>query len=65
MSPLLHLKYPGIPLHLIRRGNTRNTWFHADDDYLFDLARLADTGKSESVSLHAYHLHALFSLAAT
>ena len=29
---------PGVPLHLIQRGNNRQACFFADDDYRFYLA---------------------------
>ena len=55
---------PGVPCHLISRGNNRNACFYADDDYLFYLECLADACKRYQVALHAYvlmtnHVHHL------
>jgi putative transposase len=32
---------PGVPLHVIQRGNNRQACFFADDDYRFYLAQLS------------------------
>jgi hypothetical protein len=32
---------PGVPLHIIQRGNNRQPCFHADGDYRFYLSRMA------------------------
>ena len=31
------LLLPGVPLHLIQRGNNRSACFYAEEDYLFYL----------------------------
>lgn len=31
---------PGVPLHLIQRGNNRSACFYAEEDYLFYLDNL-------------------------
>ncbi len=36
------LALPGVPLHLIQRGNNRQACFFADEDYRFYLDWLAE-----------------------
>lgn len=36
------LTVPGVPLHLIQRGNNRLRCFHGPDDYRFFLVWLED-----------------------
>jgi putative transposase len=37
MPRRLRLIHPGIPLHIIQRGNNRQACFFADEDYHFYL----------------------------
>ena len=55
---------PGIPLHIIQRGNNRQSCFFADEDYLFYLDGLKEYAQSTGCSIHAYvlmtnHVHLL------
>ena len=55
---------PGVPLHIIQRGNNRQPCFFADDDYLFYLEWLKEYSQSTGCSIHAYvlmtnHVHLL------
>ncbi|MDW7774225.1 MAG: transposase [Desulfobulbaceae bacterium] len=55
---------PGIPHHLIQRGNNRQSCFFADEDYLFYLDWLGDYAKSTGCLIHAFvlmtnHVHLL------
>ena len=56
---------PGIPCHVISRGNNRDACFYSDDDYQFYLECLDDACRKYQVALHAYvlmtnHVHLLF-----
>lgn len=55
---------PGVPLHIIQRGNNRQACFFAEDDYLFYLDWLAEYTKSTGCLIHAFvlmtnHVHLL------
>jgi len=55
---------PGIPAHVVQRGNNRSVCFFSDDDYLFYLELLRQGLKRFGVQLHAYvlmtnHVHLL------
>lgn len=55
---------PGIPAHIVQRGNNREPCFFAEDDYRFYLDRLGSALKRYRVQLHAYvlmtnHVHLL------
>ena len=55
---------PGVPLHIIQRGNNRQACFFAEEDYLFYLDWLEEYGKSTECSVHSYvlmtnHVHLL------
>lgn len=58
------LIFPGIPLHIIQRGNNRQACFFADDDYLFYLDWLHEYAKRAGCTIHAFvlmtsHVHIL------
>ncbi len=58
------LALPGIPLHLIQRGNNRQACFFADEDYRFYLEWLAEHANRTGCHVHAYvlmtnHVHLL------
>lgn len=60
------LQLPGIPLHIIQRGNNRQACFFADDDYRFYLDWLKQYADREGCRVHAYvlmtnHVHLLLS----
>ena len=55
---------PGIPLHIIQRGNNRQACFYADEDYLAYLEWLGEYAKKSRCTVHAYvlmtnHVHLL------
>ncbi|OHC64365.1 MAG: transposase [Rhodocyclales bacterium GWA2_65_19] len=60
------LALPGVPLHLIQRGNNRQTCFFADEDYRFYLDWLTEHAGKTGCHIHAYvlmtnHVHLLVS----
>jgi putative transposase len=61
-KPRMYL--PGIPCHVIQRGNNRDACFFAEQDYLFYLDCLQDACRRYQVTVHAYvlmtnHVHLL------
>ncbi|WP_448875113.1 transposase [Desulfobulbus propionicus] len=55
---------PGVPLHIIQRGNNRQPCFHADGDYRFYLEWLREYSLMSGCAIHAYvlmtnHVHLL------
>ncbi len=55
---------PGVPLHLIQRGNNRQACFFEEDDYRFYLEWLITYAKDAGCAVHAYvlmtnHVHLL------
>ena len=55
---------PGIPWHIIQRGNNRSACFYTDDDYRKYLATLKEQAKKYDCLIHAYclmtnHVHLL------
>jgi len=55
---------PGVPVHLIQRGNNRSACFYADEDYRFYLAHLTEQAAKHGCAIHAYclmtnHVHLL------
>jgi putative transposase len=55
---------PGIPAHIIQRGNNRQPCFFAEDDYLFYLEWLQEYSAEAGCLVHAYvlmtnHVHLL------
>ena len=55
---------PGIPQHIIQRGNNRAPCFFAEDDYLRYLEVLEESAEKNGVAIHAYvlmtnHVHLL------
>ncbi len=58
------LSVPGIPWHIIQRGNNRSACFYSDEDYQFYLERLKELAEKFSCDIHAYvlmtnHVHLL------
>ena len=61
-EPRMYL--PGIPCHVIQRGNNREATFFAEHDYQFYLECLQDAAQRYQVKVHAYvlmtnHVHIL------
>lgn len=57
---------PGVPLHIIQRGNNRQACFFADEDYRFYLEWLAEYATKTGCQIYAYvlmtnHVHLLLS----
>ena len=55
---------PGVPYHLVQRGNNREVCFFAEDDYRLYLGLLKDYSQRYGVAVHAYvlmtnHIHLL------
>jgi putative transposase len=55
---------PGLPLHVIQRGNNRSATFRHGDDHAFYIACLAHAARRHGVAIHAYvlmtnHVHLL------
>ncbi len=55
---------PGVPLHIIQRGNNRQPCFFTDEDYQHYLEWLKEYSKSTGCSIHAFvlmtnHVHLL------
>jgi putative transposase len=55
---------PGIPLHIVQRGNNRQSIFFAKRDYIRFLDDLQDAATRYKCNLHAYvlmtnHVHLL------
>lgn len=55
---------PGVPVHLIQRGNNRSACFYAGEDYLFYLDHLNEQAAKHACQIHAYclmtnHVHLL------
>ena len=58
------LDQPGLPQHVIQRGNNRGACFFADDDYYHYLHWLRKAAGDHGVAIHAYvlmtnHVHIL------
>ena len=58
------LSLPGIPWHIIQRGNNRSVCFHAEEDYQFYLHYLKEFADKFDCAVHAYvlmtnHIHLL------
>jgi len=61
-KPRMYL--PGVPAHLVQRGNNRGACFFGDDDYRYYLERLGEGLRRFGIALHAYalmtnHVHLL------
>ena len=50
------LGIPGIPWHIIQRGNNRAVCFYAEADYLFYLEHLDALARRFGCAIHAYVL---------
>ncbi len=58
------LSLPGIPWHIIQRGNNRSACFFADEDYRLYLNHLTELAERFACAVHAYvlmtnHVHLL------
>jgi len=55
---------PGIPCHVVQRGNNRSACFYGDDDFAFYMSIVDEALQKHHVQLHAYvlmtnHVHLL------
>ena len=50
----LQMYLPGVPCHIIHRGNNRQACFFVEDDYQFYLHCLEETSQRHHVAVHAY-----------
>jgi putative transposase len=60
------LEVPGLPQHIVQRGNNRQACFYHEQDYLAYLGLLRKIAADSSVAVHAYvlmtnHVHLLLS----
>ena len=58
------VRYAGVPLHVIQRGNNRTACFFAEQDYRFYLYQLEELARRFECGVHAYvlmtnHVHLL------
>jgi putative transposase len=58
------LSLPGIPWHVIQRGNNRGVCFFAEEDYRFYLDQLGELAVRFGCAIHVYvlmtnHVHLL------
>ena len=64
------LRFAGVPLHIIQRGNNRTACFFAEQDYRFYLHDLGELARRFECGVHAYalmtnHVHLLITPSAT
>ena len=64
MARLPRLSLPGIPQHVIQRGNNRQACFFVKEDYLVYLDKLKEYSRKCEVAIHAFvlmtnHVHLL------
>ena len=64
MARLPRLNLPGVPQHLIQRGNNRTPCFYHEQDYAYYLDTLHKYSQKYNVDIHAYvlmtnHVHIL------
>ena len=58
------ISIPGVPWHIIQRGNNRSACFYADEDYQVYLRHLTEQAEKYACKIHAYvmmtnHVHLL------
>jgi putative transposase len=64
MARLPRLNMPGVPQHVIQRGNNRKACFFDEQDYKVYLAKLKEYSQKLEVSVHSFvlmtnHVHLL------
>jgi len=64
MARLPRLNLPGIPQHVIQRGNNRHVCFYTEQDYTVYLSKLKEYSEKYHVAVHSYvlmtnHVHLL------
>jgi putative transposase len=53
MSWRARLSLPGMPWHIIQRGNNRSACFYAEEDHRFFLDRLTELSQQFGCMVHA------------
>jgi putative transposase len=56
MARLPRLNLPGIPQHIVQRGNNRQVSFFAEQDYAVCLDKLKDYAKKYKVAVHMNYI---------
>lgn len=64
MARLPRLNLPGIPQHVVQRGNNRQVCFFDETDYIVYLSKLKEYAEEYKVAVHSYvlmtnHVHLL------
>jgi putative transposase len=64
MARLARLNLPGIPQHIVQRGNNRQVCFFTEQDYTVYLSKLKEYSQKYNVAVHSYilmtnHIHLL------
>lgn len=64
MTRLPHLNLPGVPQHIVQRGNNRQVYFFSDEDYMDYLDRLKHYCWKYKIAAHSFvlmtnHVHLL------
>ncbi len=64
MARLVRLNLPGIPQHIVQRGNNRQVCFFTEQDYIVYLSKLKEYSQKYNVAVHSYilmtnHVHIL------
>jgi len=64
MARLARLNLPGIPQHIVQRGNNRQACFFTEQDYTVYLSKLKEYSQKYNVAVHSYilmtnHVHLL------
>jgi putative transposase len=64
MARLPRLNLPGVPQHVVQRGNNRQVCFFSDEDYTVYLDKLKHYSRKYNVAVHSYvlmtnHVHML------
>ena len=64
MARLARLNLPGIPQHIVQRGNNRQVCFFTEQDYTVYLSKLKEYSQKYNVAVHSYilmtnHVHIL------
>ena len=64
MARKSRFQLPGVPQHIVQRGNNREPCFYAGEDYWRYKQDLAEAAKNNQVAIHSYvlminHVHIL------
>ena len=56
MARKSRFQLPGVPQHIVQRGNNREPCFYAGEDYWRYKQDLAEAAKNNQVAIHSYVL---------